>query len=440
MQTVKIDPKNIQGKIKPLHGVGSGPVNGNFSFDTREAFREAGIPFGRTHDTEYPFGSGEYVDIHCVFPNFDADPEDPANYNFVFTDAYLKAMLDAGTEPFYRLGTSIEHQPIKRYIHPPKDFKKWGKICSHIISHMNDGWGNGHHMGIRYWEIWNEPDLIDRCWTGTDEQFIELYETAASVIKADHPEIKIGGCAYTSSFAPQAEKLLAHLRKSGAPLDFFSWHGYLHTPEQAKELDEKARELLDKYGFSHVESIYDEWNYVVAWDDTIQRSIDLHKTAFCGAMMTAVMSVLQEGRTDIAMYYDAQIEMTPWNGIFTRLPMVVHGDPVPIKIEKPYYALKAWNELYKLENFLPLGLKKPFYGAAAMKEDRLSVLIGSYSDDEGFGQNPPAAEEFVIGLPGFTEAEARLVDETHTFEPVPFDGKTFTLPGNSFVLLNYRLK
>ncbi|MCQ2432787.1 MAG: hypothetical protein MJ175_09320 [Clostridia bacterium] len=439
MTTIRLDPGNIKGKIKPLHGVGSGPVNGNFSFDTREAYRDAGIPFARTHDTEYPFGSGEFVDIHCVFPNFDADPDDPKNYNFELTDYYLLAILDAGTEPFYRLGTSIEHQPFKRYIHPPKDFAKWGKICSHIISHMNDGWANGHHMGIRYWEIWNEPDLKGKCWTGTDEQFIAFYEAAASVIKADHPEIKIGGTAFTSPNAPLAEKFLAHLKESGAPLDFFSWHGYIHCPEQAKELDEKARTLLDKYGFSGIESIYDEWNYVVFWDDTIQKSIDLHKTAFCATMMTSVMSVLQAGRTDIAMYYDAQITMTYWNGLFTEMPMQTHGDFIPVKIEKPYYALMAWNELYKLGNFIPLGLEKPFYGAAAVKDDTLAVLISNYRDDDCFAQNPPPSADFLIEAPAFVCASARLLDEEHTFEEMSFDGEHITIPGNSFVLLTYQL-
>ena len=68
-------------------------------------------------------------------------------------------MQKAGTKPFYRLGQSIEHQTKKYGIYPPKDFKKWAKICEHIIRHYNEGWANGYRMGIEYWEIWNEADL-----------------------------------------------------------------------------------------------------------------------------------------------------------------------------------------------------------------------------------------------------------------------------------------
>lgn len=115
---IQIDPEKTVGRIKPMHGVGAGPVSGNFTYDATEQFRAAGIPFGRTHDIEYPFGSGEFVDIHCIFPFFAADENDPASYNFTLTDEYLKLMREAGTEPFYRLGSTIEHQPIKRYILP----------------------------------------------------------------------------------------------------------------------------------------------------------------------------------------------------------------------------------------------------------------------------------------------------------------------------------
>ena len=173
--------------------------------DATEDFRAAGIPYCRTHDIEYPFGSGEFVDIHCIFRDFEKDENDPASYSFTFTDEYLKAIVNAGAKPFYRLGATIEHQPIKLYIHPPKDFAKWGRICSRIIAHYNDGWANGFHMGIEYWELWNEPDIA-ACWTGTPEQFIGLYAAAAPIIKKEHPEVKVGGCAFSTPVSALTEQ------------------------------------------------------------------------------------------------------------------------------------------------------------------------------------------------------------------------------------------
>ena len=168
MNRVTIDWNVSVGKIRPLHGVNSGPRTYSFAHDTSEYFREAGIPFSRLHDTEYPYGSGHFVDIPCIFKNFDADPCDPASYDFAMTDMYIKAIVDVGTQVFYRLGVSIEHAPVKRNIYPPKDFEKWAVICEHIIRHYNEGWANGLHLGIEYWEIWNEPELGGhQCWTGT---------------------------------------------------------------------------------------------------------------------------------------------------------------------------------------------------------------------------------------------------------------------------------
>ena len=42
---------------------------------------------------------------------------------------------------------------------PPKDPEKWARICEHIIRHYTEGWADGYHYNIRYWEIWNEPEV-----------------------------------------------------------------------------------------------------------------------------------------------------------------------------------------------------------------------------------------------------------------------------------------
>ena len=41
---------------------------------------------------------GEFVNIHCVFPDFNADPELETSYRFEYTDLYLKAIQNAGTK------------------------------------------------------------------------------------------------------------------------------------------------------------------------------------------------------------------------------------------------------------------------------------------------------------------------------------------------------
>ena len=437
MKTIKVDPGKVVGPIRDMHGVGGGPVTNHFVYDATEDFIEAGIPYGRTHDIEYPFGLGEFVDIHCIFKDFNKDENDPASYNFTFTDEYLKAMVKAGTQPFYRLGSTIEHQPVKLYIHPPADFAKWGRICSHIISHYNDGWADGFHMGVEYWEIWNEPD-IPMCWTGTGEQFIELYAATAPIIKRDHPDVKVGGCAFALPTQGLAVQWLAAVRDRGLPMDFFSWHLYPHDPRQVGEFSAAVDALLEEYGFGGVESIFDEWNYVYCWDREIQRCYDLHKTAFECAFMAGVMSVMQDSRISKAMYYDVQMSFTgSWNGAFGPAPETAHAAARRPARRPGYYALYAWNELKKLGTQVEARSDCPsLYVTAAKSEDgETALLVSYYRDEDGWNQSQPPEEEFFIDLPGDAALTAYVVEDGKTFEPVPLPDRVLRLKGNTCALV-----
>ncbi|MBR0510804.1 MAG: hypothetical protein IJJ85_11870 [Clostridia bacterium] len=439
MPTISLFPSEAVGKIKPLNGVGGGPVTSHFTYDATGDFREAGIPFCRTHDIEYPFGAGEFVDIHCVFRDFGKDENDPASYNFTFTDEYLKAVRNAGAEPFYRLGTTIEHQPIKLYIHPPADYEKWGRVCSHIISHYNDGWADGFFMGIRYWEIWNEPDIAP-CWTGTPEQFCDLYAAAAPIIKRDHPDVKVGGCAWAMGYGPFAEQWLQRVRDEKLPMDFYSWHLYMHTPRELQLAAEKVTALLDKYGFAGTEQIFDEWNYAI-WGDRLQRCYDVHKTYMECAFMAAVMSTAQDTAISKAMYYDVQMLMNgSWNGVFAPVSEGVHASlRTPARLPG-YYALYAWNVLRQLGTQIGVRVEGgDLYVTAARDEDgELAALVSYFNDDAGYCLQPPPETAIRIDCPGTPVWTAFVTDGAGTFAPAEVTDGILRLKGNSCALLRMK--
>jgi len=413
MKTLTIDTQNVQGRIKPLHGVGSGPLTGNFSFDMRDAYREAGIPFGRTHDTEYPFGSGAFVDIPCIFRNFDADVNAPESYDFSQTDLYIQAILDAGAKPFYRLGVSIEHTPVKRNIYAPKDPEKWAQICEHIIAHYNEGWNNGMHAGIEYWEIWNEPESPNM-WIGTREQLFELYEHAARRLKNRFPNIKIGGyasCGFYAlteipadlpeseltngqkrwkTFVEYADAFLAFCVEKKLPLDFYSWHLYHSNPETYAVHAQYVRALLDRYGFTATESVLDEWN--LSGQDMFNRMV----TREGAAHAAAVMCQMQNNHVDAATYYDAQPAM-PYCGIFYENT----SKPTPT-----FYSFKFWNRLHELGNLVPVSVSGDHvYAAAAVSDDgkTRALLISHYTAEDAqisveFQNLPKKASYTMLGV------------------------------------------
>ena len=84
--TVVVDFSAACGPVKPMNAVNNGPVgrgsearqHGNFT-----EYRAARIPFARTHDAaEYiVYGGDHVVDVTAMFPNFDADENDPKNYD-----------------------------------------------------------------------------------------------------------------------------------------------------------------------------------------------------------------------------------------------------------------------------------------------------------------------------------------------------------------------
>ena len=413
MNTIKVDFQTTTGKVKPMHAVNNGPVY-KFASDQRvtniDHFIAAGIPYARNHDAAFcsTYGGEHTVDVHNIFKNFDADPYDPASYWFAATDEYIRVCEHAGVRTFYRLGSKIEHGVQKFGTLPPKDFKKWAVICEHIIRHYTEGWANGFHYDIEYWEIWNEPDLDPddsthkRCWGGTKAEFFELYHVAATHLKKCFPHLKIGGPALAGK-VDWAEDFLAQLK---APLDFFSWHRYAYTPKRIEALIKTYREMLDKYGFTKAESILNEWNYVKGWsgDDWIN-SLKTEKSLKGSSFIASVMCIGQKENIDMLMYYDAR--PCGMNGMF-KTDMIC-------ECLKGYYPFYMFGQLYKLDSAV---LTEPddenLYAVAAKSDTEAAVMFTRYNDED------IPAESAKIELCGFgdsgTEVEVFILDEKHDLE------------------------
>ena len=436
MKQLKVDFSQSLGPIKAVNGVNNGPLTCNFSQDARPYFKEARIPFSRLHDTEYPFGSGEFVDVSCLFKNFNCDENDPANYNFTLTDEYLKAIDECGTKIIYRLGATIEHQPVKVHAVPPTDYLKWAHVCEHIIRHYNEGWANGLHLGIEYWEIWNEPELGGhQCWTGTPEEYCRFYITVVTHLKEKFPHLKFGGPACCSVYGDFAVQFLEALTADGrrAPLDFFSWHGYMRDPREGARAARHLDALLKEYGYEQTESIYDEWNYVRDWskvDESFRIIADERGAAFDAGMMCA----LQSSPCDIAAYYDAQTKFTGrWCGLFGNSLETRHGFAGVVQVKKPYYAFKAFGELARLGTQAPAEIEEGnVFACAAKGEDGEAVLLANFREDDC------KVERVRVHFEGGHERYAVYkLDKAHNLEKCGeiTDGELLTMSRYSVVLL-----
>jgi len=243
-----------------------------------------------------------------IFPDWTADAEKPESYNFIPTDTVLAAIRASGADIYYRIGRSWGAQSD-----PPPDFDKFASVVKHIALHYNQGWANGFHYDIRYWEFWNEPESL--FWSGTPEQFYSLYEKTARALKSVDPALKVGGDAkaIASDDGPYRDGLIDYCAAHHVPLDFYSWHTYANSsadPYDAVRLAQQIRGLLDTHGFPKAESILSEWNLTADFTEHEKARLQGMETA---AYIGAVLTYLQDAPIDHAHFYRAD---AAWMGLF----------------------------------------------------------------------------------------------------------------------------
>jgi xylan 1,4-beta-xylosidase len=326
LRKITVDIADPVGRLRSLQGVNGAPAPGahkpeNFTFggwnmpeqiDASAGYRMARIDLVRTHDAYGPadidarFESADAPgggliskrrDVFDIFPNPDANPNDPRSYNFGPTDHLVASIEKLHARVMFRLGRSEGAES-----EPPRDFSKYAAIAKHIVLHYNRGWAAGFHYRIHYWEIWNEPDLGKVFWAGTPQQYFELYGKLARAVKEADPHALVGGPAIArpNDDTPYRDAFLEYVRTEQLPLDFYSWHWYATDSDDPLDfirISADVRTLLDKHGFPKTRSMVTEWNYGLMdpMPAPIQRA----------SFVTASVIYMQEAPIDAATLYRA---------------------------------------------------------------------------------------------------------------------------------------
>ena len=418
MAKIKVDFSKVTGTMKPVHAVGQPPIIGWSSDKLFHYLTEAGIPYARLHDVGGGFGGGKFVDIPNVFPDFNADPEDPASYDFTWTDPLITSLMNAKVEPYYRLGVTIENEVWRKAyrVNPPEDPEKWAKICAGVIRHYTKGWANGFEYDIKYWEIWNEPECTNGrrvMWTGTWEQYLELYDVTSKLLKAEFPEIKIGGYASIGFYAlkemdPESTwckdcqsyidlflQFMQYIKDHNCPMDFFSWHSY-DEPKYTALYANYVAEKLKEYGYGHAEQHLNEWNC-----GPQNRDKACHAAATAGFLIS-----MQNSPVDIGMFYDARCGTSIYGGLF---------NPMTLCPLKSYWAFPAFNELYRRKDQVEAESDtEDLYVAAAAGDPEGAVLIVNFRNE---------TLDLELDLGGKEITSCRLTDDAYEYGLCNFTGK-----------------
>ena len=378
---IRVDFDKKCGRIKPLGCINGGPRSGgyNLPFDFSAEFSEMGVPLVRTAGAAGEYGMNQYVNIHCIFPDFDADEELEESYNFLPTDLYLASIRNTGAGIFFRLGESREPYSKKLYARPPRDPHKWARICEHIVMHYNEGWANGFKMGIKYWEIWSAPDSLE-CWAGDRQEYFELYRIVAHHLRERFPRIKIGAYGARGfyslnrldaseemkTYVPFMQQFFSYITRPDtyAPLDFFTWACYTASPEELSLHARYARSYLDNAGLRRTKSIICEYNTVDRGDKAPALREDLPSE------LGASLIMAQKSNADMLMYSTSDV-FSRENTLFS---MDDHTAPHHYA---SYNVMCDFARLYKLGTAIDTGddSRKELYTLAAMGGKEAAMLM-----------------------------------------------------------------
>jgi xylan 1,4-beta-xylosidase len=123
-----------------------------------------------------------------------------------------KALATSGNSIFYWNGNTS---------HPKAE--GWQDLIQAFVHHIETRYGKDE---VRSWffEVWNEPNLSG-FWEGADQKaYFELYDLTAKTMKAIDPQLRVGGPS--TAGAAWVPEFLAHVKQSGAGIDFVTTHTY----------------------------------------------------------------------------------------------------------------------------------------------------------------------------------------------------------------------
>jgi len=171
----------------------------------------------------------QYVRFHGIFHDdmfvYQEGRDGKVTYNFQYVDDLYDRMLANHARPFVELAfMPSDLATVKNTVFwwrangsPPKDDDKWADLVKHFVEHCIARYGK-EEVEKWYFEVWNEPNLNQPFFRGTQQQYFELYKVTALTLKRIDPKLRVGGPA-TSNFQIDQEALKV-AQASSKPFDY----------------------------------------------------------------------------------------------------------------------------------------------------------------------------------------------------------------------------
>jgi len=162
-------------------------------------------------------------------------------YNFAQLDQLATLLDRRNVLPYW----SYDYEPYPLQINgdyrsPPSNLNAWKQALSAISAHFRQ-----NNLPVGYHEIWNEPDYGTTFFTGSESDYLNMYNYGVTGLRAGDPDAVVGGLSSANQTA-WLPSYLDYLTQNGLPSDFVSIH---HYPSNYDEPSEIASYLTSVKGY-----------------------------------------------------------------------------------------------------------------------------------------------------------------------------------------------
>ena len=298
-----------ESAFRPLNGVGGvpGPVDGYPDFpDMTPLWREAGVTVVRSFDWVSRLDTRD--NPTSLFPDWSADVDDPASYNFAATDQWVEAVHAIGAEVMFTVASSIPKNKL-----PTEDLEVYGRVVEHIVRHYSQGWAGGPAKPVRIYEFGDQPDFGPLHFAGRPEEFYAMYRAFCEAVSRVDASLTVGGPSLAFSLeagSAYREGFLEFVRENDLPLHFFSFLWFTdgtRDPLDYRYVSRELREVLDRHGFTDTDLTLSYWNYLAVPSSSAPAGEK-------GAFQVATAISLQDTVIDHAFFFRADSGRDPHYG------------------------------------------------------------------------------------------------------------------------------
>jgi xylan 1,4-beta-xylosidase len=307
--------------------------------------------------------------------------------SFFNVDQICDFLLSIGMRPFIELSFMPEalasgRKTVFKYrgnVTPPRDYRQWAAFIKRLVTHCIDRYGAGE---VRRWffEVWNEPNL-KAFWTGSRDDYFNLYRHTVDAIKAVDKSLQVGGPATARD--EWIEEFLDFCERGGVPVDFVSTHHYQtdalwnETSDTELQLAGSRRSILRQWAQDTRRRAGSRPLYYTEWNTSSNPRDHLHDRPYSAAFVTKTLmevSGVVDGYsfwTFSDIFEETCFPSAPFHGGFGLLTL--HGIPKPV-----YRAFELLHQLGD-ERLLVDGLHHTVDAFAVRNAGTVTVLLTNHA-------------------------------------------------------------